>query len=296
MTAEMKINLSQKLLKIQSELKAPKGQYNSFGHYNYRNCEDILEALKPLLKETKTVLILQDEVVDIGNRFYVKAEALLLDAEEKIDVEEVGSSFKATAFAREEESKKGMDGCQITGAASSYARKYALNGLFAIDDSKDADGDKTGQPPVKPSSVNPALGPFDDMQSSTPIQAQAPVKAFVKTETTKQKYFVDMIGVTKSEKCVKITCKQTGTHNDIKGTIFRTLGKSGKTNPLYDQVNKNYETKQATIEGFYLESKNPAYPDPSFIITKIDPGHIKDEGIADDVPPNLDSKVEDIPF
>ena len=122
--------MNEKLLKIQSDLKAPKGQTNSFGNYKYRSCEDILEAVKPLLKENKLTLVLHDEVVNIGNHNYVKSTATLSDEEKHID---------AVAFAREAESKKGMDDAQITGACSSYARKYALNGLFAIDDTKDAD-------------------------------------------------------------------------------------------------------------------------------------------------------------
>lgn len=123
-------NINNKLIEIQSELKAPKGQYNAFGKYNYRNCEDILEAVKPLLKQHGLTIVIGDEIVNIGNRFYVKATVTISDGE---------SSISTSAFAREEESKKGMDGSQVTGASSSYARKYALNGLFAIDDTKDSD-------------------------------------------------------------------------------------------------------------------------------------------------------------
>lgn len=118
---------------IQAKLKAPKNQLNKFGGYNYRSCEDILEAVKPLLAETKSQLTLSDEVVEIGGRIYVKATATILDAE---------SSHTVTAYAREAETKKGMDDSQITGTASSYARKYALNGLFLIDDTRDADTDE----------------------------------------------------------------------------------------------------------------------------------------------------------
>lgn len=120
-----------RIIKIQQELKAPKGQYNDFGKYKYRSAEDILEAVKPLLAAENLLLLLSDELVNIGDRYYVKAEARIFD-ESKIVVSN-------TAFAREDETKKGMDGSQITGAASSYARKYALNGLFLIDDTKDAD-------------------------------------------------------------------------------------------------------------------------------------------------------------
>lgn len=118
------------LTQIQSELKAPKNQRNNFGNYNYRSCEDILEALKPILKEHNADLILSDEVVEVGGRIYIKATANFKAGDE---------TAIGTGFAREAETKKGMDESQITGTASSYARKYALNGLFLIDDSKDAD-------------------------------------------------------------------------------------------------------------------------------------------------------------
>jgi len=124
---------------IQDKLRAPKSQFNDFGKYKYRNCEDILEAVKPLLRETKTVLTLDDEVVMIGTRYYVKATATLQG--------EDGNIINSTrAYAREEESKKGMDGSQITGSASSYARKYALSGLMAIEDGKDADSNGVHAP------------------------------------------------------------------------------------------------------------------------------------------------------
>ena len=130
-----------KLATIQKKLKCEKSQYNSFGKYKYRSCEDILKAVKPLLDETKTVLTLSDELVAIGERYYVKATATLLDTEESKDVPFIST----TAYAREEETKKGMDGSQITGTASSYARKYALGGLFDIDDGIDRDETNTGE-------------------------------------------------------------------------------------------------------------------------------------------------------
>lgn len=119
------------LIVIQSELKAPKSQFNKFGGYKYRKAEDILEAAKPLLAKQKCTLIITDDVVLIGNRIYVKATAIIKN--------ENGECETSTGWAREEETKKGMDGSQITGASSSYARKYALNGLFAIDDNQDSD-------------------------------------------------------------------------------------------------------------------------------------------------------------
>lgn len=125
------------LIVIQSELKAPKSQFNKFGGYKYRKAEDILEAVKPLLAKQKCTLIITDDVVLIGNRIYVKATATIKN--------EKGECETTNGWAREEETKKGMDGSQITGASSSYARKYALNGLFAIDDNADSDTTNDGQ-------------------------------------------------------------------------------------------------------------------------------------------------------
>lgn len=127
---DSQVVLNQKVGDIQHKLKAPKGQYNSFGKYNYRSCEDILEGVKPLLKEHNLALLIDDEIVQIGERYYVKATAKITDGREIVS---------ATAYAREPDTKKGMDESQITGATSSYARKYALNALLCIDDTKDAD-------------------------------------------------------------------------------------------------------------------------------------------------------------
>ena len=151
--------IHEKLAEIQRTLKAPKGQLNKFGGYKYRSCEDILEAVKPLLGEN--ILTLHDELVHIGDRYYVKATACLQDCLEKHFV-------AVPAYAREEETKKGMDASQITGAASSYARKYALNGLFAIDDTKDADSTNTHDSKPVEASKPPTPTP-------TPPQAQKPV-------------------------------------------------------------------------------------------------------------------------
>lgn len=130
------MNIFEKLVAIQAELKAPKGQYNSFGKYRYRSCEDILEAVKPLLINHKCALTICDSIELIGDRYYIKANALLTDLENE------NGFISNVAYAREAESKSGMDASQITGTASSYARKYALNGLFLIDDTKDADTDE----------------------------------------------------------------------------------------------------------------------------------------------------------
>ena len=152
------------LNKIQKELKAPKGQKNTFGNYNYRSCEDILEAVKPLLGDS--TLTLTDDVVMLGDRFYVKATATLRNGDATVEV---------SAFARESLEKKGMDSAQITGSTSSYARKYALNGLFCIDDTKDADTqDNTKNEPTvqyapKPTAkatVDPSKTPFERAKDS----------------------------------------------------------------------------------------------------------------------------------
>lgn len=124
-----------RLLRVQRDLKAPKNQYNSFGKYRYRSCEDILEGVKPILQEYGCAIVLSDTIEQIGDRFYVKATATFYDCE-------TGESVSNTAYARESDDKKGMDASQITGTASSYARKYALNGLLLIDDTKDADTDE----------------------------------------------------------------------------------------------------------------------------------------------------------
>ena len=130
------MNIYKKLSAMQRELLAPKTQFNSFGKYSYRSCEDILEALKPLMKKYKTAVVISDDVCQMGGRVYVLATASLIDAESEGDKPQ---KISTAALAREPEEKKGMDESQITGTASSYARKYALNGLFAIDDVQDAD-------------------------------------------------------------------------------------------------------------------------------------------------------------
>lgn len=149
------MNVYEKLMNIQNKLKAPKNQYNSFGKYSYRSCEDILEGLKPLLEKYKATVTLKDEIKLIGDRYYLEATATLIDIE-------TGEILEATSLAREDETKKGMDLAQVTGSVSSYARKYALNGLFAIDDTKDSDttnthensNEKIGNDTYKPNKSN----------------------------------------------------------------------------------------------------------------------------------------------
>lgn len=129
-------SIYKKLLDVQTELKAPKGQFNKFGNYSYRSCEDILESLKPLLKQVKATVVLTDEIKLVGDRYYVEATCKFIDTE-------TGNVLENKSLAREDENKKGMDLAQVTGSCSSYARKYALNGMFCIDDVKDSDATNT---------------------------------------------------------------------------------------------------------------------------------------------------------
>ena len=161
------------LSKIQKEMKAPKSQYNAFGKYKYRSCEDILEAVKPFLNGT--VLYISDEMVLIGERYYIKATATLRNGDEAVSV---------TAYAREEVEKKGMDSSQITGAASSYARKYALNGLFLIDDTKDSDatnehGKGAGDEKPKGSQVEQLKGKLGGNDAADPYLTEAQAKDII---------------------------------------------------------------------------------------------------------------------
>lgn len=143
------MTIFEKLGAVQAALKAPKNQYNAYGKYKYRNCEDILEAVKPLCVANKCMIYLSDEICQTADRLYVKATAHFCDVETE-------KELVATAFAREEESKKGMDGSQVTGASSSYARKYALNGLLCIDDTKDSDTTNVGSDAEKqPAAASP---------------------------------------------------------------------------------------------------------------------------------------------
>ena len=152
------MNIYEKLLKAQVELKAPKGQYNSFGKYKYRSCEDILEALKPVLDKLKITLFIKDDVIEVNTRNYVKATITLVNIEKPDEI------IETSALAREEETKKGMDGSQITGASSSYARKYALNGMFMIDDTKDSDSTNThGKDKTEQEKVQEFLNSRDGM-------------------------------------------------------------------------------------------------------------------------------------
>ena len=169
-----RLTLQQRLIVAQSELKAPKGQYNSFGKYKYRSAEDILEAVKPVNEKNGLFLRLYDEPVMVGDRIYIKATAEITD-------ELNSQTYKVTAYAREPLSKKGMDESQITGTASSYARKYALNGLYLIDDTKDADTDEhqkqtqQGQPQQARNASDKQLGLVQSLVKKKPKEEQATV-------------------------------------------------------------------------------------------------------------------------
>ena len=170
-TNEKELSLQESLVAIQSKLKAPKGQFNSFGKYHYRSAEDILEAVKPLLEEHNVVLNMSDRVELIGARYYIVSTAKVIKGEEEIISE---------GRAREDESKKGMDGAQVTGASSSYARKYALNGLFCIDDTKDADTDEYAKQQAAPKQqakqaakpAQPAPQPYPELDMEKELLAE----------------------------------------------------------------------------------------------------------------------------
>ena len=152
------MNIYEKLLCIQEVLKCNKSQYNSFGKYYYRNCEDILEAAKPICKQYGAVLTVSDEIVLIGDRFYIKATATLTDVES-------GEKVSTAAFAREALDKRGMDESQVTGTASSYSRKFSLNGLFCIDDTKDADALPQGEQAKEPTGVKVTAKGIAELQA-----------------------------------------------------------------------------------------------------------------------------------
>jgi hypothetical protein len=160
----------QKLAAIQAALKAPKSQFNKFGGYKYRKAEDILEAVKPLLKQYGCTLTCTDELQLIGDRYYIKATATITNSED-------GVSVSTTAYAREEEEKKGMDGSQVTGASSSYARKYALNGLLCIDDTADSDTTNQGDSAPQKPAESPKPTRTKKTTTATEIAPQAPVSA-----------------------------------------------------------------------------------------------------------------------
>ena len=183
------------LLQIQSELKAPKGQFNAYGKYKYRSCEDILEAVKPILKKNNCTLLLSDSLIYVGERYYIKATATLINAE--------GKSVSTEAYAREEETKKGMDASQITGASSSYARKYALNGLLCIDDNKDSDTTNTG-----------------DNAPAAPATPAAPAKASKEDNAEVEKAIVEINAAKSKDELINAIAKYKGNKSVINNLAF----------------------------------------------------------------------------
>ena len=196
----MGLNIYGKLAAIQKELKAPKSQYNSFAKYNYRSCEDILEAVKPLCIKNNATLILNDTVREISGRFYVVATATLADQESDGVVE-------ADAYAREPQDKKGMDDSQITGMASSYARKYALNGLFCIDDTKDTDTDEVKRQEQKPVKKG-AMDVIYCQDCGLPITDTTKRDGTIWDSADIAKYSAGRLGRTLCAKCIKATMKK----------------------------------------------------------------------------------------
>lgn len=196
------MKLHEKLLAIQTKLKAPKGQYNSFGKYSYRSAEDILEAVKPLNAEQGVLLTITDEIKEIGGRVYVVATATVSDGTDEL---------KVSAFAREPENKKGMDESQITGATSSYARKYALNGLYAIDDNKDADTDEHKQQQEN----------APKKQQGQKQQAQEPTEQELHEIVEKYARNIEALGVDRA-KLVEYVCNKHNVGNlfDLKPNVL----------------------------------------------------------------------------
>lgn len=218
------LKLQKKLSEIQNRLKAPKGQYNNFGKYSYRSAEDILEAVKPLNAEYGISLTLSDEVKEIGGRIYVVATATITDGSDELSVK---------SYAREPENKKGMDDSQITGATSSYARKYALNGLYAIDDNKDADTDEH----KKQQDNAVKKQPKQQQQSTQEIdmqQVHATVEGYVKE--------LEALGV-KREQVIEYVCNKHNVGNlfDIKPHIL-----VGEIKSIYLSKKNQSENKGAS--------------------------------------------------
>lgn len=229
------MKLHEKLLAIQTKLKAPKGQYNSFGKYSYRSAEDILEAVKPLNAEQGVLLTITDEIKEVGGRIYVVATATVSDGTDEL---------KVSAFAREPENKKGMDESQITGATSSYARKYALNGLYAIDDNKDADTDEHKQQQEN----EPKKQQAQKQQQKQQAQQQQQEKGFTEQELHElvEKYVrnIEALGVDRS-KLIEFVCNKHSVGNlfDLKPNVLVGELKAIYLNKKGQAENKGGKTK-----------------------------------------------------
>lgn len=215
----------EKLAKIQGSLKAPKSQYSDFGNFNYRSCEEILEAVKPLLQECKAVLLLSDEIIPIGSRYYIKATATFQDAENP-------EAVSVSGWAREAEEKPKMDAAQITGSSSSYARKYALNGLFCIDDARDPD--------ALPGSDQKVSTRQQSKQQIVPAQKQE--RQIDQEEITKLRVVADRKGVSDS-----VICQRYGKSNmqELSGLDYRRA--MAGLNKMPDKMPEFMEYEQCEI-------------------------------------------------
>lgn len=229
------MKLHEKLLAIQTKLKAPKGQYNKFGNFNYRSAEDILEAVKPLNAEQGLLLTITDEIKEVGGRIYVVSTATVSDGTDEL---------KVSAFAREPENKKGMDESQITGATSSYARKYALNGLYAIDDNKDADTDEHKQQQENA----PKKQQAQKQQQKQQAQQQQQEKGFTEQELHDlvEKYVrnIEALGVDRA-KLIEFVCNKHSVGNlfDLKPNVLVGELKAIYFNKKGQAENKGGKTK-----------------------------------------------------
>lgn len=232
------MKLHEKLLAIQTKLKAPKGQYNKFGNFNYRSAEDILEAVKPLNAEQGVLLTITDEIKEVGCRIYVVATATVSDGTDEL---------KVSAFAREPENKKGMDESQITGATSSYARKYALNGLYAIDDNKDADTDEHKQQQENA----PKKQQVQKQQQKQ--QAKEPTEQELHEIVEKYARNIEALGVERS-KLIEYVCNKHNVGNlfDLKPNVL-----VGELKAIY--LNKKKQTEQKELVEYLQGGKQKTW-------------------------------------
>ena len=235
------MKLHEKLLAIQTKLKAPKGQYNSFGKYSYRSAEDILEAVKPLNAEQGVLLTITDEIKEIGGRVYVVATATVSDGTDTLQV---------SAFAREPENKKGMDESQITGATSSYARKYALNGLYAIDDNKDADTDEHKQQQDNAPKKQQAQ---KQQQKQQQQQAKEPTGQELHEIVEQYARNIEALGVERS-KLIEYVCNKHNVGNlfDLKPNVL-----VGELKAIY--LNKKKQTEQKELVEYLQGGKTKTW-------------------------------------
>lgn len=213
--ATEEMSLMRKLMMIQTEMKAPKNLFNKYGGYAYRNAEGILEALKPFEKEYGVVVVLFDDIVEISGRFYVKATATMTDCDS-------GKQIGSTAYAREDEIKKGMDGSQITGASSSYARKYALNALLCLDDSKDADSEEYhNQITAKATESKSEAKKATSKQATAPAQPQAHSKEEIKAKYQELISFCAKYGYDLKTVCAEYKLNATSSYDDFENVLRR---------------------------------------------------------------------------